>query len=77
MSMTKLTTKQAVLKVLRDMHWSKYKLAQEMGVRPIMISNYLKDEKPTKMSGRTADRFEDTFGIEITDAYRPTKELEK
>jgi hypothetical protein len=40
-----------------------------------MISNYLRDKKPTHMSGKTADRFEDTFGIEITDTYKPTKEL--
>lgn len=69
----KLDTKAAVMHVLISKDWSKYRLAQEMGVRPIMIDNYLK--KGTRMSEATATRFEDNFGIEIIDVYTNRKPI--
>ena len=62
-----LTTKDAVISVLEGTRWSKYKLAQELGVRPIMISNYLK--QGTKMGKATAERFTAKFDITISDIY--------
>jgi len=70
----KLTTKDAVMHTLVSRGWSKYRLAQELGVRPIMIDNYLK--KGTKMGEKTATRFEDTLGIEITDTYNPKAKVQ-
>lgn len=69
--MLKLTTRKAVIKVLQDNRWSNYRLAQELGLRPIMITNYLREHKPSKMSSRTALNFERLFDIEITDPFDP------
>ena len=67
--MSKMTTMEAVLHVLSiNKGMSKYALAGRLGRRPIMVDNWLNG---TRMGGETADRFEDTFGIEITNAYRP------
>lgn len=50
---------------------SKYALAkslsdEDLTVQPIQISNYLKG---TQMSKKVAERFNETYGIIISDAY--------
>ena len=50
---------------------SKYAMAKSLSdetltVQPIQISNYLNG---TKMSKKVAQRFEETYGITISDAY--------
>lgn len=50
---------------------SKYALAKSLSdekltVQPIQISNYING---TRMSKKVADRFNDTYGIIISDAY--------
>lgn len=62
----KLTTKEAVVYVLSKYKLSKYRLAQSLGRRPIMVDNYL---NKTRMSEETADTFRELYNIEITDAY--------
>lgn len=42
---------------------------EELTVQPIQISNYAKGKR--RMSEKVAQRFFDTFGIVISDAYRP------
>ena len=70
-----MKTKEAVLKVLRDTEKSKYWLAMQLEVRPIMVSHYIRPVKPCKMSKPTADKFEGLFDIKITDVYNPIKEV--
>jgi len=68
-----LLTRTAVLKVLKETGMSKYRLAKELGIQPIMINNYL---KKTRMGKVTAERFELIFNIRIKDVYDPIKILE-
>jgi len=68
----KLITKEAILYVLalRNGPPSKYALAKAMRLKsPIMIDHYLNG---TRMKKDTAEEFERTFGITITDIYDPT-----
>jgi len=74
--MEKLTTKKAVMLVLKDTKRSKYWLAQQLEVQPIMISNYLRPVRPSRMGIKTAELFKQLFTIEITDVYNPIKEIE-
>lgn len=71
--MVKLTTKNAVLTVLRDYDKTPYWLSKQLGKAPIMISNYIREEKSCKMSKKTAKKFTKLFDIEISDIYNPTK----
>lgn len=64
--MLKLATGEAVAKVLKMKNISKYKMAQQIGVSPIMISNYLSG---SKMRQKIADTFETYYGIEISDVF--------
>ena len=65
---TQLVTKQAVLKVLTTkVVRSKYALAQALGIRPLMINNYL--TKGTRMGTATAAKFEELYSITIADVY--------
>jgi len=73
--MEELTTKQAVILVLKDTKRSKYWLAQQLEVQPIMINHYLRPVRPSRMSKKTADIFERLFTIKITDMYNPIKEI--
>ena len=75
--MEKLTTKKAVLLVLKDTKRSKYWLAQQLEVQPIMISHYIRPVKPSRMSKKTADLFEQLFTIKITDVYNPIKPIKE
>ncbi len=68
-----MKTKKAVLRVLKKTRNSKYWIAKQLGVRPIMISYYIRPVKPCKMSKLTADKFEAIFNIKITDVYNPIK----
>lgn len=68
-----MTTKEAVLKVLKDTGMSRYWLAHQIEVRPIMISNYVRMAKPCRMSIPTATRFTAIFDIAIDDIYNPIK----
>jgi len=70
-----MKTKEAVLKVLKDTGKSKYWLAMQIEVRPIMISNYIRPVAPCKMSKPTASRFTALFDIVIDDIYNPMKEI--
>ena len=70
--MQKLTTKAAVLFILADRKISKYRMAKDIGVQPIMIDNY-SGPRGTKMGEATAKRFEDIYGIEIIDTYTVRK----
>jgi len=63
------TTKEAVLHILKEMQLSKYRLAQMINVKPIMVNNYIRDNKPCKMGVTTAQNFEALFQIKITDVY--------
>ncbi len=68
----KLTTREAVLYVLSQRAGpSKYALAKALGHSPIMIDHYLNG---SRMKQATADVFNNTFGIEISDLYDPTAE---
>jgi predicted transcriptional regulator len=67
-----MPTKEAVQTILKENRWSKYRLAKQLGVRPIMIDNYL---KTTRLGGENADKFKSRFDIEITDAYRPSQDM--
>jgi len=70
-----LTTKQAVTLVLKETKRSKYWLAQQLEVQPIMINNYLRPVRPSRMGVKTAEIFERLFTIKITDVYNPIKEV--
>lgn len=71
-----LTTKEAVKLVLTETKCSKYRLAHNLGVQPIMITNYLRKVKPSKMSIPTAAKMEQLYSINITDIYDPIKPVE-
>ena len=73
--MEELTTKKAVTLVLKDTKRSKYWLAKQLEVQPIMINHYLRPVRPSRMSKKTADIFERLFTIKITDIYNPIKEI--
>lgn len=74
-----MTSKEAVIHVIREMDVpSKYAVAKLLSddtleVQPIQISNYLKGKT---MSAKTAKRFEEVFGITITDVRQRTILLE-
>lgn len=70
-----LPTKEAVLLILRETGCSKYRLAKNLDVNPIMINNYIRDVKPSKMSKPTASLMKQFYGITITDIYNPIKEV--
>lgn len=75
--MVELTTKEAVKKVLRDNPLlSRYALAKSLSLQPIMITNYLRKHKPSRMSITTADIFKELYNITITDVYNPIKKVE-
>ena len=69
----RMKTKEAIFHVLQETKVSKYRLAMQLGVRPIMINHYIRSVKPCKMSKLTADKFEDIFDIKIIDMYNPIK----
>lgn len=71
--MQKLTTKEAVIFVLRDKDISKYRLAQTLGIQPIMVDNYMNN---TRMGKKTADKFETLYDIEISDVYNNRKPVD-
>lgn len=72
--MVRMTTKEAILYILTTTNESKYWLAiHKLKVAPIMINNYIRAEKPCKMSKKTAKKFAEIFNIEISDIYNPTK----
>lgn len=73
--MESLTTREAVLQVLRETKRSKYWLAQQLEVQPIMINNYIRKKKPNRMGKKTADIMERIFLIKISDMYNPIKEV--
>ena len=73
--MEELTTKKAVTLVLKDTKRSKYWLAQQLEVQPIMINNYLRPVRPSRMGRKTAALMERLFTIKITDIYNPIKEI--
>ncbi len=62
-----MKTKAAVLQVLNDNSISRYRLAKNLKVQPIMISNYI--NKGTRMGVVTATQFEAVYGITISDVY--------
>lgn len=62
-----MKTKDAVRKVLVDNDMSMYRLAKHLKLQPIMIKNYI--AKGTRMSGRTACKFKELYGITISDVY--------
>jgi len=65
--MDKATTEEAVAYVIiQEIVRSKYALAVALGIRPIMINNYLKG---TRMGWAIAERFKELYNIEITDIY--------
>jgi predicted transcriptional regulator len=66
-----MNTHDAVLHVLKEENISKYKMANMIDVKPIMIDHYL---YKTRMRKDTADRFEAVYGIKIDDVY-PTAKL--
>lgn len=61
--------KDAVAHVLETRELSKYALAKQLQVSPIMIDRYLKDT--SKMGPDTAKRFSFLFNITIEDVRRP------
>jgi transcriptional regulator with XRE-family HTH domain len=65
--MEELTTSDAVRKVSLNLTY--YAIAKELGVRPIMVTKYRTGE--SRMGLTTAAKFEQIFGIKITDARRP------
>jgi len=70
-----METKKAVLKVLKDTGKSRYWIAKQIEVNPIMVSHYIRENKPCRMSVKTAAKFKEAFDIEITNAYNPIKEV--
>lgn len=72
--MDDMTTKEAIAYVaeyfgLKSYYALSKALSDEtLTVQPIQISNYAKGGK---MSKKVADRFFETFGIVISDAYKP------
>lgn len=71
-----MKTKEAVKKVLKDTGKSKYWLAKQLGVGPIMINHYIRPVLPCRMSVATAKKFTVLFDIEIEGAYNPIKEVD-
>lgn len=70
-----MKTQVAVLKALSGRESpTKYAVAKQLGVRPIMIDHYLNG---SRMKQDTADRFQELFGYEITDVYNPTQDALK
>lgn len=74
--MIELTTKSAVLYVLKEKGISKYALAKSVGRNPIMVDFWIREKKPSRMSKPTADKFTEVYGIIITDIYNPIKEVD-
>ena len=66
----KLTMREAIIHLVNDRELSKYRIAKELGVQPIMINKYLDGSRPRQGA---ADRMEDTYGIEVTNVYKPAK----
>lgn len=71
-----MKTKQAILKILKGTGKSKYWLAKQIGVKSIMIDNYIRTVKPCKMGIATAKRFTSIFSIDIDDIYNPIKAID-
>lgn len=59
----------AVAHVLETRALSKYALAKQLQISPIMIDRYLKDK--SRMGPTTAKRFHFLFSITIEDVRRP------
>lgn len=64
-----MNTYEAISYVLKEEGISKYKLAHEIAISPIMVSNYL--TKGTRMRKDTAARFKARYNIDVTDSYPP------
>ncbi len=62
-----MNTKDAVLKVLLDTGISRYRMAKDLNLQPIMIKNYI--DKGTRMGRATAERFESKYGEKISDIF--------
>lgn len=67
-----MNTKDAVHHVLVTTRKSKYRLARDLGVAPIMIDNYLNG---TRMGVERAKTFLDLFNIVIEDVYDPVSHI--
>ena len=68
-----MKTRDAVIHVLKEEGISKYKMAKDIGVQPIMINHYL---NKCRMRQDTANRFQLVYGIEIDDVYPPKTVIE-
>lgn len=66
-----MMTKEAVSFVLETYDITPYRLAKNLGLQPIMISNYL--DNGVRMGKDTAKRFHALYGIEIADIYQRRK----
>ena len=67
-----MTTRKAVIKVMVMHKKSRYRIAKDLGISPIMITNYLKEEDNSVMGTKTADKFFAIYNIEISDIFNPT-----
>jgi len=63
-----MNTKDAVLQVLNEQDISRYRMAKELNIQPIMIKNYI--DKGTRMGVKTAAKFLDLYNIEISDIFK-------
>lgn len=71
-----MNTREAVMVVLLREGISKYRLAKNLGIQPIMVDNYL-GPKSTRMSKPTADKFTSLYNIEISDVYQSRKNIDE
>ena len=69
-----MLTKDAVFRVLSTEGISKYRLAKEIGVQPIMIDNYL--DHGTRMGVATAKKFTEVYAIEVDDIFNNRKAVD-
>jgi DNA-binding transcriptional regulator YdaS (Cro superfamily) len=60
-----MTTKEAVTHVLKSTGITKYKLAQKLGAHPPSVDQWL---RRTRMSKAYADKFNELFNVQVTDA---------
>lgn len=59
-----MITKDAVSKVLADRGITKYRMAQDMGVAPVSINQWL---STTKMNDINRSKFQELYGVEVND----------
>jgi len=67
-----MTTRKAIIKVMVMHNKSRYRIAKDLEVSPIMITNYLKEEGNSVMGVKTANKFFNIYNIEISDIFNPT-----